>query len=258
MALNDEFRPLILKSGGEQVASDARVRIQGSKNMTLLCDFFLFEIYNLADYDLAIIQENKMIYAYAESGGLLCCGEVDDIYTRTDGANLVTTIAVVDGKSFFSTKVNRSFGGGTTISQTFRGLVQNAAIGAFVANDFKLIRGQTYSGRLADCISDLAKSVHARAFITNGTVFVSAKGKAADIINVNESDVLDSENASPGLRNVKTIMKGYAVGALVQLDGKQYRLVSQKINADNFKGSWDSTLVLVDESLLPAHGLEGG
>lgn len=254
----NEFRPLVIKAGDQQIGEDARVRVQGSKNMTLLSDFFLFEIYNMSDTDFAAVNNNKMMYAYGMDGRLICCGEIDEIYTKVDNTNLVTSISVIDGKSFWETRVNKSFGGGTTISTTFRGLIQNASVGAFTAPDLRMIRGQTYTGRLAESISELAKSVHGRAYITNNTVYVTAKGRSSEIVYVNSEDVIEDRNSGSGLRIVKTIMKGYPIGTLVSLSNNQYRLVSQKISADNYKGSWDSILVLVDESVLPYNGMEGG
>lgn len=254
----NEFRPLILKAGGNQIGEDQRVRVQGSKNMTLLSDFFLFEVYNLTDEDLSYITGNKMLYAYAEGGGLLCCGEIDGMYTRVDNTNVIYTISVVDGQSFWDKKITKSFGGGTTVSSTFRGIVEGASVGAFNADDLRIIRGQTYTGRLAECISDLAKTVHARAFITNNSVYVTAKGRATETISLTDEEIIDDRNNSDGLRIIKTIVKGYPIGAFIQISGSIYRLVSQKITADNLKGNWESILVLVNENVLPINGMEGG
>ena len=258
MALLNEFRPLVIKAGGTEIGVDQRVRVQGSKNMTLLSDFFIFQIYNIASTDLSVINDNKMMYAYGLDGSLICSGEIDDVYTKTDGTNSLTEISVIDGKSFWETKVSKSFGGGSYISTTFRNLIQNASVGSFTADDLRMIRGQSYDGRLAENVSELAKSVHARAFITNNTVFIAAKGRAAEVITIGSDEIIDDQNNSVGLRVIKTVMKGYPVGALVNVDDKQYRLVSQKISADNYKGSWDSILVLVDEKELPVNGMEGG
>lgn len=258
MALLNEFRPLVIRADNKVIAEGQRVRVQGSKNMTLLADFFLFEIYNLSSEDLATINNSKMLYSYGMDDGVICCGEIDDIYEKADGVNMVTSISVVDGKSFWATKVSQSLGGGNTVSSTFRTLMQNAYTGAFAAPDLRMIRGQTYSGRLAESISMLAKSVHARAFLTNNTVFITAKGQAAEVVTIKEGDVIDDRNNSQGMRIIRTVVKGYPTGALVNLSGDQYRLVSQKINADNYKGSWESILVLVKEKELPFNGMEGG
>lgn len=257
MVLN-EFRPLKVKAGNVQIADEHRIRVQGSKNMTLLSDFFLVEIFNMTEQDASALVENKTISVFGEDGGLLCSGEIDDVYTKAQGVNVVTIISVVDGKSFWETGVNKTFGGGSSVETVFKSIIQNAKIGAFTASDVRMIRGQTYTGSLAESISMLAKSVSGRAYITNGTVYVTAKGKSAETVNLAEEDIiLDDDNAT-GIRIVKTIVKGYPVGALVDIRSKKYRLISQKFEADNFEGSWDSYLILAKESEISDGGMEGG
>ena len=258
MNLINEFRPLIVKAGDNIIAEDQRVRVQGSKNMTLLPDFFIVEIYNLTSEDLAYISDSDMIYVYGKDEGLICSGEVDDMYTRYVRSNSVTTLSVVDGKKFWNTAISKTVAGGTSLKQTYYNIMQGAYVGAYNADDPRLIRGQTYTGRLPDIISTLAKTAHARAYITNGTVFISAPHRAAETIEINPEDVIDDTVNATGVRIVETMVKGYPVGAMVNLDGTEYRLVSQKFDADNFEGPWVSNLLLVREIDLSSEGMEGG
>jgi len=186
----DNFRPLTIKAGDEQISEGHRIRVQGSKNMTLLPDFLVVEVYNLTDEDIASITHNKTLFVYGENGGLLCSGEIDALYTHQRGANMVTEISIVDGKTFWGTKISKSFGGGSSIKTVFQNIIQNAKIGPFTASDVKLIRGQTYTGRLAECVSMLAKSANGRAYITNGTVYVTSSGESAEVVKLNESEII--------------------------------------------------------------------
>lgn len=226
--------------------------------MTLLPDFFIVEIYNMSDEDRAVLNDNEMIYVYGRDDGLLCCGEIDDTYTREVDSNTITTLSIVDGKSFWNTWISKSFGGGSSVKTIYESIVQNASRGLFTADDVRLIRGQTYDGRLAECVSMLARSVHARGFITNNTVFITAKGKTSEVATVNEDDIIEAQDFATGIRIVKTDVKGYPAGALCEVSGNQYRLVSQKFDADNYDGNWDSYLILADEKELSDGGMEGG
>lgn len=257
MDLN-EFRPLKVKAGDVQIAYEHRIRVQGSKNMTLLSDFFLVEIFNMTEQDASALIENKTISVFGEDGGLLCSGEIDDVYTKAQGVNLITVLSVVDGKSFWATGVAKTFGGGSSIKTVLQSIIQNAKMGEFTASDVRMIRGQTYTGRLAELVSMLARSVYGRAYITNGTVYVTAKGKSAETVNLDDDDIILDEDNATGVRIIKTIVKGYPVGALVEVGNKKYRLVSQKFNADNFEGVWDSYLILVNEAEITDGGMEGG
>ena len=251
----DEFRPLTVKAGDAQIADNQRIRVQGSKNMTLFPDFFQVEIYNMTDEDLASLTDSQIVSVYGEEGGLICTGKLDDMYTKQNGANITTTISVVDGQDFWRSKVVKTLAGNSSVKTAYQNIIQNAKIGAFTAEDKKIIRGQTYCGRLADCVSMLAKSVNGRAYITNGTVFVTTKGMSAEIVSLSDSDVILDQDTAEGALIVKTSVKGYPVGALVEIGNAKYRLVSQKFDADNFEGAWDTYLILINEALFE---LEGG
>jgi len=257
MALN-ELRPLKIKVGSKIIAEELRIRVQGSKNMTLLPDFFVVEIYNLGDDDMYTLNNGGKLSVTGQDGGLLCSGEIDDIYTKIVQTNRITSISVVDGKSFWATRINKSFGGGSSVKTTFESIVSGAYRGAFCASDVRMTRGQTYTGRVAENVSMLAKSVHGRAYITNGTVYISTKGMAAETITIDESDVINQDDSATGLKIVQVSVKGYPIGALTVLGRRKYRLVSQKFSADNYEGPWESHLILVIEEDVSYGGMEGG
>lgn len=253
MAL-DEFRPMTVMAGDSQIAEEKRIRVQGSKNMTLFPDLFIVEIYNMSEEDLASLTDTKTLSVYGETGGLMCSGEIDDMFTKLSGANMITTISVSDGKSFWRSKINRTLGGGSSIKTVWQTIIKNAKIGVFAADDVKLIRGQTFTGRLAECVSMLAKSANGRAYITNGTVYITSKGRSSEMVSLSDEDIITDQDTATGARIVKTKVKGYPVGALVQLGNAQYRLVSQKFNADNFEGAWDAYLVLIKDTEFEMEG----
>ena len=171
---------------------------------------------------------------------------------------MITGIAVVDGESFWKTKVNKSVGGGADIKKTILEILSNATFGGYLADDVRFPRGQCYVGSLAENVSMLAKTGNGRAFITKGVLYVVKKGKATEIFTIDDTDIINDENFAKGVRTIKTDAKGYPLGALVNVKGRQYRLVSQKISLDNFKGDWSSNLVMVDESELSTEGMVGG
>jgi len=249
---------MTVKAGDTQIAENERVRVQGSKNMTLLPDFFIVDIYNVSDEDYSSIVDNKTLSVFGSDGGLLCTGEIDDIYKRQEGANMISTLAVVDGKSFWQTSISETVGAGSSVKTTYQHILKNASVGSFTASDVRLVRGQTFSGRLAECVSELARSVHGRAYITNGAVYITSNGNASEVVALNDDDIVLDQDTATGTRMIKTVVKGYPVGALVETGGSKYRLASQKFDADNFEGAWNSYLVLVNEEMLSGGGMEGG
>lgn len=252
----DELRSLKVYVGRTEIAQGLRIRVRGSGNMTLLPDFYMVDIYNLSNADLAAIQTASTLYVNGSEQTTVCYGEIDDIFTRYDNANVITTISLVDGKTFRDTRVEQSVGGGATVRDAMALIMNGAALGPFLARDVRLTRGQAYRGRLPENVSMLAKSAGGWAFLTRNVVYVVSKGKASDIIDISESDVLDETKETKGAIILKTIVKGYPIGVLARRAGRLYRLVSQKISADNFKGDWSSNILLVDEDEIGE--MEGG
>ncbi len=256
--LNNEFRPLILKADGNRIAADLRIRIRGRSNMTLLPDLFVIDVYNLTDEDSATISESKTISALDETDALLCYGEIEDVYTHPEETNTITTLVIADGSSFSQMRISKTVGSGSRVRDAFFHILGNAVNGSYLSSDLRLPRGQVFSGRLLDCVSVLAKTVNARAFLTHGAVFVVEKGRSESVLELTEDDIIDDPSSAEGTIIVKAKVRGYSVGTILKFRSHAYRLASQSFDADNQKGLWRTELTLVDEDSLSAYGMEGG
>ena len=226
--------------------------------MTLLPDFFIVSVYNMTDTDLAMLENKRALKICTKDEAILCSGEVDDIYRRVEGSNEVYEVSLSDGQTFWETTMNRSVGEGTTFSSTILNILTGAKMGSYLADDPRFIRPQAFHGRLADAIIDLAKGAHARAFISNNVVHVVAKGRSEVIVNINEDDIIDDPNYADGICVLKTGVDSWPVGMICEFRNKRYRLVTNAISADNFKGDWQEEITLVDEDYLDANGMDGG
>lgn len=258
MELLNNYRPISVYADGTKIAEELRVRVKGSLNMTLFPDFFSLEMYNLSDADMAVLQDAKKITISGEDEYTICTGEIEDVFVREEGVNTIASVSVVDGKSFWMTKVSKTLGGGAEIEATITNLVQNVKFGGFFATNKRIIRGQTYTGRLADNISMLAKSASGRAFVSKGVLYIIQKGKASETVVVEPGDVINDFSYAKGSKILKTVAKGYPIGAIVRYGGRDYRLVSQKFDLDNYKGDWASNIIIVDEQDISPEGMVGG
>lgn len=226
--------------------------------MTLLPDFYEIDVYNLTNEDLATVKETKTISALDEVDALLCCGEIEDIYTHPEETNVITTLVIADGSAFSQMRVSKTIGSGSWNRDAFFHILGGRVNGSYLAANPRLPRGQVFLGRLDDNVHTLAKTANARAFFTHGSVYIVEKGKADDILTLEENDIIDEPSYAEGICIVKAKVHGYSVGTLMKFRGRVWRLVSQSINADNMKGAWRTELTLVDESYLSAYGMEGG
>ena len=254
----NEFRELTAYVGDTVVFKEKRIRVRGKANMTLLPDFFLVEVYNMDDGDLALLETKKELKIIAKDMAILACGEVEDVYVKQENMNIVSVISLSDGQSFWETRIERTVGSGASFSQTIRQIIQNVHMGSYLADDPRFPRAQTLSGRLADIISGMAKGVDARAFVSDNVLHVVQKGRSEIIVRIREDDLLEEPRTANGVVILRTDVKAWPVGMLHEFREKQYRLVSQEVNADNYTGDWFTELMLADESMLDKDGMGGG
>ena len=258
MRILPEIRVLTAKAGNTDIFNGLRIRVQGRANMTLQPDLFLVEVYNPTDEDVIYARKIGSMSVFGHDGGLVCYGEIEDVYTRQDGSNDVTVFSLSDTQTFWESKTVKSIGAGIKVSAVIRSLAVGAAMGSYLADDLKIVRGMSVSGRNADVISMLAKSVNARAFVSGGVLHVVSKGRAEILAHINEDDVLEEPQYADGVCIVKTVVKGWPVGMMCMYDRKMFRIIAQEIDADNLKGLWRTNVFLISEDALDADGMGGG
>ena len=252
------IRPLALYADGKQVAVENRIRVQGKSCMTLIPDVSYVDVYNLTNEDLETIRRAEIITASGVDGSILSYGELEEVYTTSDDANDITTLVIVDGKKLRESSVYQTIGAGATVRNTLQTILGGSVFGAYLASEVRFPRGQTLTGKLLPIVRDLAKTAKARAFISHGQVHVVPKGGTTREITIPDREIEDVPEYANGVCILRTSVKGYAIGTMVIVEGKKYRLASQAVDADNYEGLWQSELMLVDETELSADGMEGG
>ena len=256
--MTNESRPLVVMSGGDEIADGLRVRVRGSASMNLMPNCYYIDITGLNGYDQAKISTRIPISVYGEENGMLLAGELEDIHMHSEGSSRVTTLVVSDGATFWQTPVSMTMKSGSTVSQTMKILLKDVAPVIYNAPDIQILRAQTYSGRLADQISMLARSVGARAYMLNGMVQVTAKGWTKDIADFPMDDIVDYPGEANGVLSLSTIAKGYAVGRIYNVNGHAFRLIRQSYDLDNWNGNWRTDLTFLDEDVIKASEMGGG
>lgn len=248
--MNGDFRPLTVFVDGKQIADGNRIRVQGRSNMTLLPDFFTIDLYNISDNDEYNLKNGKMIWACGEDNGMLCYGEIDDIYTHIEEGNEIISVGVSDGQTFWDTNVEKTIKAGVRLKETIVAVLKGAVIGSYLAENPRLVRGQVFHGKLPYIVKNIASGVNARAFYSHGAVHVVTKGKALDTVKISDDEIISNPRIAKGIRMYSVDVRGYPVGAMVKVESGTYRLVSQSIDADNFIGKWETVIILVDESMV--------
>ena len=254
----NELRELSVTCSGNSVFTDCRICVRGRVNMTLLPDFFMIDVYNPSEADIGYVMDNKSITVFTEKTAVLARGDVEDVYSRRDGVNNIYSLSLSDGQAFWETKVKKTLGKGVYFSSTIRQILQNATLGSYLAADNRFLRPQTFNGRLADIVHDIAKGVNARAFISHDVLHIVEKGRSEIVITIQEDDLLEEPRFATGVCVVKTRIVSWPVGIIASFRGKYYRIATQAIDADNYFGAWQTELTLVDEEYLDKDGMDGG
>ena len=249
---------MFLEVDKKEIATDNRIRVQGRANMTLLPDFFLVDIYNLSNEDATVLVMGKLLYVYGEGKTLICCGEIEGIYEHEEGANDIITVSVSDGGQFWESKVAITIGSGAYVKDTIKTILKGVRFGDFLCNDFRMFRGQTFSGRIADVIHDMAVSINARAFVTGEVLNIIGKDNEENAIVINDDDVIAVPRQVDDVCILKTYVSGYSVGNIVNYQGVKYRVIVIAIDADNFEGEWSEEITLIENRAFWGKELGGG
>lgn len=262
----EELREMSLFADGVRIAEDSRMRIRGRATMSLRPDLWELNIFSPPSDALAAIHDAKQLMVEGEEMSTIACGQIEEIYTHQEGDKNITTVILSDGMDFWSSTVSVALAKGNTVYETIRTLVAKctapAPIVSLQASDAYFFRGQTFHGKTVNYISDLAKSIQARAFFVRGGLHFAVKGAGTEKIVLRESDLMNDISEANGAYVVQLAgMKGYPIGQIVEfreLTASRFRLLCQSIEADNYEGPWKSELIMVDESKVKSGDDWGG
>ena len=248
--LPDDLRILRVYADSVQIAIESRVRVQGRSNMTLLPDFFAIDVYNMPDEDLGKVRSSNILFVNGLDNSTICYGQIEDIFVRPSESNVVTTISISDGNDFWNAQIRKTIGRGAGVRESISAILKGAVLGSYLAENPRLIRGQTISGKQPEIIRSYAQSLNARAFLSHGVLHIVEKGKAENTVIIPESELIEEPSIANGVCILQLKVKGYAVGSMAIVRGKQYRIAAQSVDADNFSGMWRTELILVNEDML--------
>ena len=260
-----ELRDLSLYADGVQIAEGSRMRLKGRMTMSLRPDLWELNVHQIPDDALAALYDAKKIAVRGQEGSLLAMGQVEEIYTHDEDGKYIATVLIADGTDFWTSTVSVSLAGKNSVLDAVRMLAVRCSCPVPVvhiyAKDMSLFRGQTFHGRTAGYISDLAKSLDARAYFTRGGLYLVTRGVASSEIVLSEDDIIGGVSEADGACFVRLAkMQGYDIGHIVRLPGRaaKYRLLCQTVEADNYQGAWRTELILINEDRIETGDDWGG
>lgn len=245
-------RTLELFINGHATARGSRLCLHGRADAELKPDLWYLDIYNVPEGWEIAFPVSATVSVKGEGGSLLAEGRILEGSYDFRSGDRVLTLCFSDCMPFWESTVSLSLPPGKTPEETAEALLEACShpvvLGAFPPSDRVFSRGQSFHGRAADCLKDLARSEKARIFMHRHVLYI-LRGDGGAPARPAPEDLLDTPVRTSGATLVTTSMKGWPVGfSAVLPTGEKGRIQSQVIHADNREGPWSSTLILVPET----------
>ena len=184
---------------------------------------------------------------------LLACGILSDVYRELTAEGAVTHVLFSPGLPLWQAFVSLSVEAGVSLSETVHRLLAASGTGfsllAFPEEDPVSLRGHSFFGRAAECVSEALSVLPAEACVTpSGLCVVPASGWPVSLF-LSEEDLLSAPSAAAkNLLVLRTAACGWPLGKTVSVTWKgqsaQGILRERFLDLDTGKGPWRSELLL--------------
>ncbi|MFC5541569.1 phage protein [Ureibacillus suwonensis] len=181
-------------------------------------------IYNLSESTRNKLKRGQTLTinaGYVEDKGLILSGSIEAITTVKNGADLATTIKVLDSVPYDATKtLQKSYKKNIKSDAVIRDLAQSIGLKIAVLNlpDNKVMTdGYSIDGEVVKAINDIATDCGASAYISRGQIYVRPikEGDNHNFILKADTGLIGSPEYFEEEKNGTTI-KGYKVKSLLQ------------------------------------------
>ena len=249
---NDLNRNLTVAADGQPVVSFNRAYLWGSDMLGLYPMPFTLKMWNLSDSDYYLLTASKEI-SVSSGDAILASGAVSDVYRRMLPEGRITEAVFSPGIRLWEAPVSLSVEAGVSASETVRRILEASDAGisllSFPGIDPARIRGQVFSGRAAECVSEALSAVSARGCLTAAGLCVVPEEALPVSMELAEADLIEEPvRAGNMLLTVKTRPVGWPLGKMVSVAWKGNTttglVVERSIDADNMQGKWQAELLI--------------
>ncbi len=246
-------RHLSVLADNEPSAPDSRFRLAGTVRIGLFPSLFLLECWNLSEADGFRLRNTRNLSVMREDS-CLAFGRVSDVFCRTVPEGTVTTAAFSLGLDLWESRVSVSVPAGASVSETVRRLLEASGTGirllSFPGEDPVCFRGQAFSGRAAECITEALSAASARSYLVPAGLCVIPAEPLPATLHLKEKDLKDRPAFADSGRKMilSTSVTGFQPGEEMTLetDGKAFSglILERMTEADTAMGPWRSQLLV--------------
>lgn len=177
------------------------------------------KIYNLSDQTISRITKDKYVVVqagYEGDVGTVALGTIEDVSTKWQGVDKITTLLVGDGtSSWLTARVNKSWRQGVKASEIARDIIGmlGLSVGRIeLPNDIAYPSGRTLTMGAKTALEELARDAGARLHVTRQAVYMvpPSRYETVGVVLSAETGLLDSPEP------VSKPEGGYKLRALLQ------------------------------------------
>lgn len=181
-------------------------------------------IYNLSKSTRNQLKKGKkvsIVAGYVGDKGVILSGNIQRVLTAKEGADIATTIKVLDSVPYNANKtLQKSYKKNIKSDAVIRDLAKSIGLKIAVLklpNNKKMTKGYSIDGEVIKAINDIANDCGASAYISRGQIYIRPikEGDNHHFILKPETGLIGSPEYFEEEKNGKTI-KGYKIKSLLQ------------------------------------------
>ena len=243
------MRELRIFADGREIARSCRIRFSLLEHMSLLPQLYSLEIENLSESSEALVSSAASIEV--QSGkSVLASGSVISVCPRNESGRKLLAVSFSPGFGLWQSVVALSVTDGLSVSDTMKAVLASSGsrvpLAAFLAEDIRMTRSQSFFGRVCDVLRILADTVSADVCLTAAGLCVVDSSLQSPTVYIPESFLTEDPVFLRDRYILHTEVAGWPLGTCLQFTWQgrtcQGLLTARMLNLDNVEGPWQSQL----------------
>ena len=246
-------RSLSVMLDGEPFSFSGRMHLRGEDELSLFPALFTLELWNLPEENyLRVFRCREIAVSCGES--CLVSGTVSDVFRHPAGDGILTTVAISLGLNLWEATVSLTVPAGTSLLDVVRQILSASGTGicllADLENDSRLVRSQSFFGRVPECIDSVLSAVFARAMLTPSGLMIVPPGGLPNPVHIGENDLTDAPAFVNGGKwaILPCTVSGWRPGQTAEVRWKDVSfrgiIRSRLVDADTGSGPWKCEMIL--------------
>ena len=246
------LRELRIFLGGREIARSCRMKLFLLESLSLLPALYSLNVVNLSESSEALVCAAASLEVRS-GDSVLASGRVLSVCPRIQDGKRILSITFSPGMNLWQSTVSLSLAAGMSVSDTLREVLSASGSGvplaAFLAEDKRMTRPQSFFGRTCDALRTLGRAVGARVWLSPAGLCVLDPSRQEPTLFLTEADYQGEPLFLPDRYVLATQVRGWPLGTGLRFTwkgrGYQGLLAGRILNLDNAEGPWLSQVEII-------------